>query len=105
LTQPVSSLRCSSQRPHDAAVLARQIPVYPNGLVFIDLSEHERLALEALATTGSREAIADSLDVSINTIKTQLASLYDKLGSSTRAETPAGAREHERLASSDPEQR
>jgi len=80
--------------PEDAAILARQAPVYPDHLVLIDLSEHEQSVLEALAGSGSRQAIADSLFVSINTVKTQLASIYKKMGTTTRAETLAKAREH-----------
>ena len=41
--------------PADEAVLARQAPVYPESLVFVDLSEHEQVVLEALAGTGSRQ--------------------------------------------------
>ena len=78
----------------DVETLSRQVPVYPDQLFFIDLSEHEQSVLEALAGSGSRQAIADSLFVSINTVKSQLASIYKKIGSTTRAETLAKAREH-----------
>ena len=87
--------------PDDAAILARQAPVYPEELVFVDLSEHEQAVLEALSGTGSRQAIADSLFVSVNTVKTQLASIYQKIGSTTRAETLIKAREHELLPASE----
>ena len=40
--------------------------------------------LNALAETGSRQAIANSLFVSVNTVKTQLASIYQKLACSAR---------------------
>ena len=83
--------------PGDAAILARRARVYPDRLVFVDLTEHEQAVLQALATTASRQTIADSLFVSVNTIKTQLASIYQKLGSATRAETLAKAREQELL--------
>ena len=68
-----------------------------------DAPKHEQAVLEALATTGSRQAIADSLFVSVNTVKTQLASIYQKFGSTTRAETLAKAREHELLPAGEPE--
>jgi LuxR family maltose regulon positive regulatory protein len=87
--------------PDDAAILARQAPVYPEELVFVDLSEHEQAVLEALSGTGSRQSIADSLFVSVNTVKTQLASIYQKIGSTTRAETLIKAREHELLPASE----
>ena len=80
--------------PADAATLARQVAVYPDQLFFINLSEHEQAVLEALARSGSRQTIADSLFVSINTVKSQLASIHKKIGSTTRAETLAKAREH-----------
>ena len=83
--------------PGDKAILDRASPVYPDRLVFVELSEHEYSVLKALATTPSRQAIADSLFVSVNTIKTQLASIYQKFGTTTRAETLAKAKEHELL--------
>jgi LuxR family maltose regulon positive regulatory protein len=83
--------------PGDMAALARQPSVYPARLVFVELSEHEQAVLEALAATGSRQAIADSLFVSVNTVKTPLASIYHKLGSSSREEALARATEHELL--------
>jgi LuxR family maltose regulon positive regulatory protein len=81
----------------EAADLARRAPVYPENLVLVELSRHEQAVLEALATTGSRQAIADSLFVSLNTVKTQLASIHQKLGTATREETLSKAREHELL--------
>jgi LuxR family maltose regulon positive regulatory protein len=83
--------------PNDAQALAQRAPVYPERLEFVDLSEHERAVLQALSATASRQAIADSLFVSVNTIKTQLASIYQKLGTSSRIETLTKAREHELL--------
>jgi LuxR family maltose regulon positive regulatory protein len=80
--------------PADEATLARRARVYPDRLVFVDLSSHERLVLEALATTTSRHEIADLLFVSVNTVKTQLSSIYQKLETSTRDETLAKARVH-----------
>lgn len=80
--------------PADEATLARRAHVYPDRLMFVDLSEHEHSVLEALATTKSRQEIADLLFVSVNTVKTQLSSIYQKLESSTRDETLAKAHEH-----------
>ena len=42
--------------------------------------------LEALSGTGSRQAIAGALYVSVNTVKTQLASVYRRLGCTNRAD-------------------
>jgi LuxR family maltose regulon positive regulatory protein len=83
--------------PDDAVVLARQAPVYPEHLALIELSPHEQSVLDALVNTSSRQAIASSLFVSVNTVKTQLAAVYQKLGSSTREEALRKARDHELL--------
>jgi LuxR family maltose regulon positive regulatory protein len=61
------------------------------------LSPHEQSVLDALVNTSSRQAIASSLFVSVNTVKTQLAAVYQKLGSSTREEALRKARDHELL--------
>jgi LuxR family maltose regulon positive regulatory protein len=79
-------------RPDDAARLSRQAPVYPAELVLVQLSPQERSVLNALAGTASRQAIATSLFVSVNTVKTQLAGVYQKLGSSSRQEALGRAR-------------
>lgn len=50
----------------------------------IELSARERAVLGELVTTGSRAEIAARLFVSVNTVKTQLRSLYQKLGASDR---------------------
>jgi LuxR family maltose regulon positive regulatory protein len=80
--------------PDDEATLFRQPHVYPDRLVLVDLSSHEHSVLEALVTTSSRQEIADLLFVSVNTVKTQLSSIYHKLGTKTRDETLAKARKH-----------
>ena len=79
--------------PDDAATLRRQRAVYPQRLVLIELSDHELAVLQALASTASRQTIADLLFVSVNTVKTQIASIYRKMGLGTRAEALAMARE------------
>jgi LuxR family maltose regulon positive regulatory protein len=96
------SLANRELEPDDAAVLARQAPVYPETLAFVDLSGHEQKVLEALSRTASRQEIADELFVSVNTVKTQLSSIYHKLGGATRAETLAKARQHELLPPDEP---
>lgn len=52
-------------------------------------SEHELLVL--LATEATRDEIAQARFVSVNTVKTQLRSLYAKLGANTRADAVAKA--------------
>lgn len=78
--------------PDDAARLREHEAVYPERVVLIELSDREQSVLLALAEHASRQAIADSLFVSINTVKTQLASIYQKLGCTTRQEALAAAR-------------
>ncbi|WP_313544996.1 LuxR C-terminal-related transcriptional regulator [Leifsonia aquatica] len=48
------------------------------------LTARERAVLEQLIEHDSRQALADALGVSINTVKTQLRSLYRKLGATDR---------------------
>jgi LuxR family maltose regulon positive regulatory protein len=80
--------------PVDEAKLVGLASVYPRHLVLVALSEREQCVLSALAGMGTRQAMADSLYVSVNTIKTQLASIYRKLDSTTRAEALAKARDY-----------
>lgn len=87
--------------PGDLAVLAQQPPMYPAHLVLVSLSEREQAVLHALATTASRQSIADSLFVSVNTVKTQLASIYGKLGATSRATALRKAVEHGLLTDED----
>src|SRR5690606_38126302 len=60
----------------------------------VELSQRELMVLRALATTTSRTAIAERLEVSVNTVKTQLRSLYQKLGVSDRESALERAREY-----------
>ena len=62
-------------------------PTYPDHATLIRLSPREQSLLEALSRTSSRNEIAQQQFVSVNTIKTQLAKLYSKLGTTTRQET------------------
>jgi ATP/maltotriose-dependent transcriptional regulator MalT len=55
------------------------------------LSKREQAVLQALVNTPSNAAIAKELVVSVNTVKTQLRSIYGKLGVSNRDEAIAVA--------------
>jgi LuxR family maltose regulon positive regulatory protein len=66
--------------------LATSPAVYPERILLIELTEREKSVLLALAKTASRQDIADALFVSVNTVKSQLASAYRKLGIRTREE-------------------
>ncbi|MGL3806505.1 response regulator transcription factor [Paeniglutamicibacter sp. R2-26] len=57
----------------------------PGGLGRVVLSERELAVLAELATTGSVAEIAERQFVSVNTVKSQLRSVYRKLGVSERA--------------------
>jgi DNA-binding CsgD family transcriptional regulator len=56
------------------------------------LSERERVVLAELRRDLSLEQIAQRLWVSRNTVKTQVRSIYRKLGVATRADAVARAR-------------
>lgn len=56
------------------------------------LSERERVVLAALQQDLSLEQVAQRLWVSRNTVKTQVRSIYRKIGVSTRADAVAWAR-------------
>ncbi|MBW0253154.1 MULTISPECIES: helix-turn-helix transcriptional regulator [unclassified Cellulomonas] len=55
------------------------------------LSPRERVVLAELAEDVTLEDIARKLFVSRNTVKTQVRSIYRKIGASTRAEAAAWA--------------
>jgi len=55
------------------------------------LSPRERIVLAELAEDVTLEDIARKLFVSRNTVKTQVRSIYRKIGASTRAEAAAWA--------------
>jgi len=68
-----------------AKVRAHRTP-FPPEIRIIRLTPRERLLAECLATTASRQEIADSGYVSVNTVRKQLVTLYHKLDVSTRQE-------------------
>ncbi|WP_223692701.1 helix-turn-helix transcriptional regulator [Leifsonia poae] len=65
------------------------------------LSEREVAVLALLMETGSASRIADELTVSVNTVKTQLRSIYRKLGVSSRDGAIAVALDQHLLARRD----
>jgi LuxR family maltose regulon positive regulatory protein len=62
---------------------------FPSAVTMITLTPRERLLASALATSASRQQIADRHYVSVNTVRTQLATLYRKLEVGTRQEALA----------------
>lgn len=67
-------------------------PMYPDRVTIVQLTDRERAVLRALVGTGGQEALAQVLHVSRNTVKSQLRSLYTKLGVHSRDEALAAAR-------------
>lgn len=74
--------------PSPAGELLRESTAYPRLLPevisSVDLSERELVVLGVLASTDSVETIAAELYVSKNTVKSQLRSVYRKLGVGSR---------------------
>ena len=58
----------------------------------LGISDREYQVLELLAKGHSNQEIADSLFISLNTIKTHIANLYQKLGVSRRTQAVNKAR-------------
>ncbi|MFT3798726.1 LuxR C-terminal-related transcriptional regulator [Microbacterium sp.] len=67
------------------------------------LSPRERIVLGELVTHGSARAIAEALVVSPHTVKTQLQSIYRKLGVTSRASALVAARELGLLGETEPQ--
>lgn len=91
-----------SRAGHDRLVQslpARAIIPAPDGSV--RLTERERVVLQQLTRTGSAVVIAHQLQVSVNTVKTQLRGLYRKLGASNRDAALTMARERHLLGTDD----
>lgn len=63
-------------------------------LAAVDLTAREAAVLRELEATGNAAAIAAVLFVSVNTVKSQLRSLYRKLGASSRNEALSAARHY-----------
>jgi LuxR family transcriptional regulator, maltose regulon positive regulatory protein len=66
---------------------------FPDQVTVVALTKREQLLATALFRTSSRQTIADELYVSINTVKRQLLTLYDKLEVSNRDEALMKLRE------------
>ncbi|RDV44972.1 LuxR family transcriptional regulator [Leifsonia sp. ku-ls] len=74
----------------EALGLHRLVPLLP-GIAEEMLTRRETAVLTALLEHSSHAAIAAALNVSVNTVKSQLRSVYRKLGVSTRDEAIAVA--------------
>ncbi|MET0854240.1 MAG: LuxR C-terminal-related transcriptional regulator, partial [Microterricola sp.] len=91
LTIPTASLHTllaaiNSALPDAAEAGIRAVaPFYPDSESIAELSGRESVVLGALADGGSTASIAAALSVSPNTVKSQIASIYAKLGVRDRA--------------------
>jgi LuxR family maltose regulon positive regulatory protein len=77
----------------DTEQLARHPDVFPERVPVANLTQRERLVLKKLASGLTLQQTADALVVSYNTIRTQQASIYHKLGVDSRADAVARARQ------------
>ncbi len=65
----------------------------PRAVAALGLSPRELEVLDQLLAGRSNQEIADALGVSLNTVKTHVARLLDKLGAKRRGDAVARARE------------
>ena len=80
--------------PRAADMLRQGLPAasdLPADAIGSSLSEREAVVLRSLATERSLPSVAAELHVSVNTVKTQLRSVYRKLGVSGRREAVEAA--------------
>jgi LuxR family maltose regulon positive regulatory protein len=68
--------------------------LFPRRVSVVTLTARERAVLERLAQGGTLPEIAAELHVSVNTLKTQLRSVYRKLGAGDRESALAAAQGH-----------
>jgi len=73
----------------DLAVIESHPSPFPHGSQLVRLTPRESLLATSLASAASRQEIADSMGVSVNTVRKQLATLYRKLGVRSRADAVA----------------
>jgi LuxR family maltose regulon positive regulatory protein len=76
-----------------AEPVAQHPDVFPESVAVVTLTQREQLVLEKLATGLTLQQTADTLVVSYNTIRTQQASIYRKLGVDVRVDAVARARQ------------
>jgi LuxR family maltose regulon positive regulatory protein len=64
--------------------LARARPVFPECVHLVELTNREQAVLTELDSGGTIAEVARTLVVSVNTVRTQVKSVYRKLGASSR---------------------
>lgn len=99
LAVPHTALKELSAAIPDALPLAHQREqlstpdIYPEWIELVRLTDRESAVLHHLVAAPTREAIATALQVSENTVKSQMRTLYTKLGTSSRPVAIRRARE------------
>lgn len=96
-TVPRADVEALTEHAPTAVALLRTLDergihaLVPETVELVRLSDRERAVLQALVDHGTNERIAKALFVSVNTVKTQLRSVYGKLGVSSRREAVVAA--------------
>jgi len=78
----------------DGDPLRRVVGPFGRGITLIKLTDRERSVLNRIASGGTLQEIAAELFVSHNTIKSQVRSLYAKLGANSRSAALTNAAHH-----------
>jgi LuxR family maltose regulon positive regulatory protein len=90
----IAAFKAEEQRCRGAKELGSLAPPHPSPSVLPEpLSDREMDVLHLLAEHRTNQEIAQSLCVSVNTVKTHLKNVYGKLGVSNRREAIAKAKE------------
>lgn len=90
MTREVAAL--GVELPVDLAQIAAEFVTFRPSRPVVRLTPRERAVLDGLLAGGSAGTIAETQFVSLNTVKTQLRSLYRKLGVHSRGDAIAAAR-------------
>ncbi|MCB8914109.1 LuxR C-terminal-related transcriptional regulator [Rhodococcus rhodochrous] len=91
-TVPDSVRRELSEAAETSTIVEVSISVFPDVVAFVRLSPREQIVLSGLAQGLSAQRIADDQYVSVHTVRSQMRTVYRKLGAHSKAEAIAIAR-------------